>query len=64
MFTYTCERPNVIQIAHKGLLGEGKCRNKKTLSDVALPLNVVDEFLKRRSYVGTPINYGKKVILY
>jgi hypothetical protein len=49
----------MIQIALKGLPGGGKCR-KKTMSDLALPLYVVDE-LKKRSYVGTPTNYGKKI---
>jgi hypothetical protein len=49
MFTYTCERPNKIQIVLKGLPGGGKCR-KKTLSDLALPLHVVDELLKKCSY--------------
>jgi hypothetical protein len=28
MFTYTCERPNIIQFALKGLPGRGKCRKK------------------------------------
>jgi hypothetical protein len=28
MFTYTYERPNIIQILLKGLPGEGKCRKK------------------------------------
>jgi hypothetical protein len=48
MFTYTCERPNMIQIALKGL--PGKC-HKKTLSDLAFPLHAVDELLKKCSYV-------------
>jgi hypothetical protein len=60
MFTYTFERVNTIQIAFKGL-PRGVSAVIKTLSDLALPLHVVYELLKKCSYVGTPINYGKKV---
>jgi hypothetical protein len=31
------------------------------LADFALPLHVVDKLMKKCSYVGTPLNYGKKV---
>jgi hypothetical protein len=43
MFTYTCERPNIIQIALKGLPVENA---EKKLSDLAIPLHVVDELFK------------------
>jgi hypothetical protein len=49
LFTYTCERPNIIKIALIGLPGGGKCRKKKTLSDLTRPLHVVDELLKKCS---------------
>jgi hypothetical protein len=52
MFTYTFERPNIIQIALKGLPGllSPESAVKKTLSDLALPLHVVDELLIKCSY--------------
>jgi hypothetical protein len=36
------------------------CR-KKNFDRLKLPLHVVDEFLEKCSFVGTPLNYGKKV---
>jgi hypothetical protein len=39
---------------------EGESAVKKTLLDLVLPLHVFDELLKKGTYVGTPINYGKK----
>jgi hypothetical protein len=51
MFTY-CERQNIIQIALKGLPG-GESDVKINFAALALPLNVVEELLRKCSYMRT-----------
>jgi hypothetical protein len=49
MFTYTCERVNIIQIAREREREKEKCRKNNILSGLALPLHV-SELLKEASY--------------
>jgi hypothetical protein len=49
MVTYSYERQDIIQFALKRHR-KGDSAVKKTLSDLALPLHVADEFLEKCSY--------------
>jgi hypothetical protein len=62
MFTYSYESPNIIQIVLKRLHESGDSAVKKTLADLALPLQVVKELLKKCPYALRQINYVGRYI--
>jgi hypothetical protein len=63
MFTYTCESPNIIQIALKDH-PEGKSATRRNFVSLALPLLVVDKLLKKCFYVANLYHNMMKNMLY